>query len=128
MIGHYSIYSANFVKLAESKQLTDTQKVERIIKACADYENVHTDVLTGRWRKREIVEVRQIAMDMAHRNTGLSLLGLGRDFFNRDHSTVIHARDTVDDLFHHNRDFREKYLVIQRQVEQKFKLTKKRTF
>ena len=37
---------------------------------------------------------RQIAMFLANDLTDLSLPEIGREF-NRDHSTVVHARDTV---------------------------------
>lgn len=73
-------------------------------------------------RKREIVESRQIAMWMLKRYTKLSLEAIGSYFENEnehifDHSTVLHACKTVNDLKETNRDFREKFEKAKKAVE-----------
>lgn len=57
-------------------------------------------------RLRQVVQARQVAMYFAKEYTAYSLKMIGRHFGNRDHSTVIHALQTVRDLMTTDKDFR----------------------
>jgi chromosomal replication initiator protein len=46
-------------------------------------------------RKQEVVIARQVAMYLAKELTNCSLKTIGLNFGGRDHSTVIHAYQTV---------------------------------
>jgi len=48
-------------------------------------------------RKREFVIARQAAMWLTWKHTEKTLSQIGRRFGGRDHSTVIHSKDAVDD-------------------------------
>ena len=121
----FNIYTAKWIKPTPIN-FPDEKKVAIIVKVCADFIGIHTDVIYGGWRKREVVEIRQIAQEMCINNTRLPIISLANNYFNRDHSTLIHSRETVDDLFTSNKEFRAKYLDIQSLIERKFKLTNKR--
>jgi len=54
--------------------------------------------LKGKSRKKELVYPRQVAMYFAKELTNLSLKSIGYHFGGRDHSTVIHAVQTISDL------------------------------
>lgn len=59
-------------------------------------------------RKRNLVEARQVVMFIASKQIkSLSLEKIG-GYFDRDHSTVIHANKTVTNLCETNRLFKEK--------------------
>jgi chromosomal replication initiator protein len=60
--------------------------------------------LKGKSRLREIVLPRQTAMYLAKELTNLSLKSIGYHFGGRDHSTVIHAIQTVNDLMDTDKD------------------------
>ena len=49
-------------------------------------------------RKKEIVLARQIAMFLSKKLTKSSLKTIGLHFGGRDHSTVIHAFNSVDQM------------------------------
>jgi len=49
-------------------------------------------------KKREIVIPRQVAMYLCKRFTQLTLQLIGENFGGRDHSTVIHALESVEDM------------------------------
>lgn len=51
-------------------------------------------------RKRERVEARQMCMYLLRKYTKLSLKKIGDMFGGRDHTTAIHARETIKDLIH----------------------------
>lgn len=57
---------------------------------------VSVEELQSRSRKKSVSVPRQIAMYLARRHTGESLVEIGR-FFNRDHSTVLHSIRVVGD-------------------------------
>jgi chromosomal replication initiator protein len=47
-------------------------------------------------RTREIAQARQIAMYLIRRMTNLSLNDIGKEFGDRDHTTVLHSLDKVE--------------------------------
>ena len=59
-------------------------------------------------RKRNIVQVRQVAMFFAKKYTELSLAQIGAQCGNKDHATVLHACRTVGNLMETDRHFKEK--------------------
>lgn len=66
-----------------------------INQACRDF-GVTVLALASKTRKREVVLVRQLCMAAIQRNTPLSLRSTG-ELFNRDHTTVIHAKKAIND-------------------------------
>jgi chromosomal replication initiator protein len=71
--------------------------VEEIQRTVADYLKIPEDLLRAKTRKQEIVNARQIAMYLAKELTNSSLKTIGLHFGGRDHSTVIHAYQCVED-------------------------------
>jgi len=55
-------------------------------------------LLTGKSRKQEIVFARQIAMYMIRNLTSASLKSIGNFFGGRDHTTVMHSVNTIENL------------------------------
>lgn len=80
--------------------------IEYIQKLVCEYFNIAVDDVKSKTRKREIVQARQIAMYFAKDLTKASLKNIGSHFGNRDHSTVIHACQTVNDLVETDKKFR----------------------
>jgi len=68
---------------------------EKILDVVADHFKMTRDVIKGKSRKKELVFARMMAMTLMTEYTSLSLKAIGEQFSNRDHSTVIHARDTI---------------------------------
>ena len=77
---------------AESAHLS----IAGIQKVVAEHFNLTLELLIGKTRKQEVAAPRQIAMFLAKRLTKSPLKVIGLHFGNRDHSTVIHAVQTVD--------------------------------
>ena len=71
-----------------------SKAIQRIV---CDYFNIPEDLLRAKTRKQEIVNARQIAMYLAKELTNASLKTIGLHFGGRDHSTVIHAYQSVED-------------------------------
>jgi chromosomal replication initiator protein len=68
---------------------------ERIAKAVSEYYGVALEQLKGQKRDKAIVVPRQIAMFLMREETDVSLLRIGAELGNRDHSTVLHACDKI---------------------------------
>lgn len=79
--------------------------IDYIQKFVAENFNVTVEAMKDKTRKREIVVARQVAMYFAKNYTNLSLKSIGFHFGNRDHSTVIHALTSVNDLMDTDRKF-----------------------
>jgi chromosomal replication initiator protein len=100
--------------------LLDDEKVELILTTIVAYSNVPRYLIVSPTRKREICELRQIAMEIIKKNTSLMLKSIGNVFNGRDHSSVISAINKVNDLFQTDKKFKEKYLSIQHDLSTKF--------
>ncbi len=71
--------------------------LESLQETVASHFNISTDLLKARTRKKEIVVPRQIAMFLCKHLTDSSLKTIGLHFGGRDHSTVIHAFQTIEE-------------------------------
>ena len=72
--------------------------IDTIQDMIADFYDVSVADLKSKSRKKELVFPRQMAMYFAKEFTNLSLKSIGYHFGGRDHSTVIHAIQTISDL------------------------------
>jgi chromosomal replication initiator protein len=81
--------------------------IDSVQEAVADYFKVTIVDLKSKSRKKELVYPRQIAMFLAKERTELSLKSIGYHFGGRDHSTVIHAIQTISDLIGHDSQARD---------------------
>lgn len=91
----------NFVKNS-SREIS----IEFIQKLVCDFFNIPVEQVKSKTRKREIVQARQISMFYAKDLTKSSLKTIGMHFGGRDHSTVIHACQTVNDLIETDKKYR----------------------
>jgi chromosomal replication initiator protein len=80
--------------------------METIAETCAEFFNIPLQDLKDRSRKREVAQARQVAMFICNRLTRHSLRGIALHFGRRDHSTVIHAVKTVEDMLNRDTVFR----------------------
>lgn len=101
--------------------LNDDAKATKIIHLVSEYFRVNIDLVKGKTRKREIVEARQIAQSLILRFTSLSLKKVGEKFSNRDHSTIIHSKQTVLDLCETDKQYFAKFTTIKTIVEKEIK-------
>ncbi len=69
--------------------------VDEIARIVCEYFHVPLELLKAKTRKREVVQARQLAMYFTKQFTKNSLKTIGLFFGGRDHSTVIHACQTV---------------------------------
>ena len=98
----------------ENKPIT----IESIINKVCERYKFDESVLHSKSRKREIVQVRQIAMYLAKKHTENSASKIGHLIGNRDHATVLHACKIVKDLIEVDKTFKAEI----DEIESSFKL------
>ena len=74
-------------------------------------------MLRAKTRKKEIVIARQIAMYLCKLFTDHSLKTIGLHFGGRDHSTVIHAINSVEEDLKRDKSLQETVDIIKRKIE-----------
>lgn len=80
--------------------------IDYIQKVVCDYFDLPIDMLKSKTRKREVVQARQIAMFFAKQMTKSSLANIGMHCGGKDHTTVLHACKTVNNLMDTDKRFR----------------------
>jgi len=67
--------------------------------------NIRLEDFAARKRTHSIAFPRQIAMYLSRRLTGLSLPKIGEEFGGRDHTTVMHAFNKIEELIETDQEF-----------------------
>jgi chromosomal replication initiator protein len=88
------------------KEIQSDVSVDFIQKTVSEYFKVDLESLKSKVKKREIVIPRQVAMYFCKRYTQLTLALIGNNFGGRDHSTVIHALESVEDMMKTDSNFK----------------------
>ncbi len=82
------------ISSSKAKRLT----IPIIQQAVCDFYNIEMEDLKAQRRTKNVTLPRQIAMYIVRELTDYSLPKIGEEFGGRDHSTVIHACDKIQDL------------------------------
>lgn len=91
--------------------------IEEIQSITSEHFNIPDDMLRAKTRKKEIAYVRQMAMYLIKQMTNNSLKTIGLHFGGRDHSTVIHAIQTIERLLKKDDKVREEVADLKRKIE-----------
>jgi chromosomal replication initiator protein len=90
-----------------AKPVTDLQ----VLAAVAEFYQIKVEDLTGRCRKKEVVEPRQVAMYLLRDILGLSYPYIG-DKMGRDHTTAIHSYEKINEEVNKNPGLNQKIFQI----------------
>lgn len=91
--------------------------IDDISKSVCQYLNIPENKLREKNRKKEIVLARQLAMYFSKELTKSSLKTIGLHFGGRDHSTVIHACLTVEQMHKNDPSMRDLIDSIRNKLE-----------
>lgn len=86
----------------ENKPIT----VEEIIQKVCDHYEIDEPAIHTKTRKREVVQVRQVAMYLAKKYTESSSSKIGQLIGKKDHATVLHACKMVKDQIEVDKSFK----------------------
>lgn len=85
-------------KVLAIQEYENTATIDDIQRIVADYYKVRLQDLKGSSRVKSIVVPRQVCMFLIEKHLGKSLTDIGRSFGNKDHTTVINARERIKNL------------------------------
>ncbi len=91
--------------------------IDFIQKTVSDYFDVVLEDLKAKTRKKEIVIARQTAMYFSKEYTNHSLKSIGYHFGGRDHSTVIHAVQSVNDMIDTDSKFKSSIEELKKKLK-----------
>ena len=90
--------------------------IDFILKLVSEYFHVLIEELKSKTRKREIVIARQVAMYFSKEFSTHSLKSIGNFFGGRDHSTVIHAVQSVNNMIDTNIKFKNSISELRNKI------------
>ncbi|HED09134.1 MAG TPA: chromosomal replication initiator protein DnaA [Caldithrix abyssi] len=91
--------------------------IDTIVQYCSKVFEVSADQIRAKTRKKNIVEARKVAMYLSKELTKHSLVTIGLHFGGRDHSTVIHAIESVNERMRTEPTFRSKIESMKKHME-----------
>jgi chromosomal replication initiator protein len=91
--------------------------IDDISKAVCNYLNIAENKIREKTRKKEIVLARQLAMYFSKDLTKSSLKTIGLHFGGRDHSTVIHACNSIEQMRNNDLSMKELIDSIRNKIE-----------
>ncbi|MCY4158945.1 MAG: chromosomal replication initiator protein DnaA, partial [Bacteroidetes bacterium] len=92
-----------------------TLSIDRVQKLVCEYFGIDQHRLHEKTKKREIVQVRQLAMYFC-RELDYTHKAIGLQFGGRDHSTVVHAIKSVNNLIETDINYRNRVSDLRRKI------------
>jgi chromosomal replication initiator protein len=94
------------------KDLFDEDTIKKvsvfdIMNKVSDRFDVSVDDIISKSRHSKIVQPRFVAMYLSRKLTDLTTVDIGKEFGDRDHSTVLNAMNNVEKMMKDNEEFRE---------------------
>ncbi len=109
LLAHASIYKTDITVELAKRILIDFIKekekritIERIIKTVSEFYDIDIEEIKGDKRSKSVAEARQMAIYLTRKLTNLSLKEIGNDFGKRDHSTILHSFNKIENLARKN--------------------------
>jgi chromosomal replication initiation ATPase DnaA len=106
-------YNDVLTEVIAKNKLPDVLPFEdQVMFTICEFYHITLDQIKSKSRKREHVLARQIAMVYFKEKTDYSLKRIGSLFENRDHSTVIHAIQAIQNLLDTDKKFIQQHKQI----------------
>ncbi len=91
------------------KRVTSAKKIAELV---AEFYNITLEDLIKQSRRKEFVKPRQIAMYLIRKNLDNSFPSIGDFFGGRDHTTVMHAVEKIENLLSEKVEFKQEVDLI----------------
>ncbi len=95
----------------------DRISIEQVTKIVCEFFDVAENKVREKNRKKEVVFARQVAMYLSKKLTNSSLKTIGLHFGGRDHSTVIHAYNTISEQIKNDEKVAEIVKTLKTRIE-----------
>ena len=102
------------LKLVQKNRGLQISKIQEVV---ANYFQTSTAELKGKKRVRQIVVPRQIAMYLSRELTDSSLPKIGQEFGGKDHTTVMHAYEKIEQQIKTDTDIKSAVFDLRQMLE-----------
>ncbi len=82
---------------------------QKLIKKVCNYYQLKQSSVKGKSRTKDLVHARHMAMYLLKADLDMSYVEIGKWFSNRDHTSVMHAKDKIENLLDSNEDVLREY-------------------
>jgi chromosomal replication initiator protein len=90
--------------------------VDQIVDAVGKHFRISTDEIKSASRKAPIVHARHIAIYITRELTGDSWKHIGSNFGDRDHTSMMHGYQKINEMMHQDRDLRATIKMLMRNL------------
>ncbi|MCR4632447.1 MAG: chromosomal replication initiator protein DnaA [Treponema sp.] len=108
----------NLLRDLLSSSYAENISLDVIKKVIADNYQISVSDLTGKKRDKKFVVPRQIAIYIAREITEISFMELGREMGGKDHSTIMHAYNTISDKIKFDPSLESKIQLYIREIKE----------
>ena len=112
------------IKQAVTSYITSGRReitVDGILEIVSEHFAVPIDRILSRSRAREVVVARQLSMFLSKKLTKQALKKIGGHFGGKDHTTVIYAIKSINNLLDTDSDFQAEVMSIEKRIEMTLK-------
>jgi chromosomal replication initiator protein len=102
--------------LLQGKGRLKRVSVDTVMNVVADYYDISRDLFSARTRVQPVARARMVAMALGIKLTGLSLKQIGNHFGGRDHTTVLHAKNKIDEWCAKDESFANECKQMEQQI------------
>lgn len=101
----------------EPEQDAFNEVVDEVKKVVSKYFNISTSLLTSSSRKQDVTYARQLAIYLIRSKTDLPLKKIGEFFNNRDHATVAHSIDKIENLMNIDNNVKKDIEILSSKIK-----------
>ena len=94
-----------------------TMSHDKMIQVVCEFYRIKPELLSTKLRKKEVVNARQIIMYVFREHLNLSYSFIGKQFGNRDHTTVMHACGKITKALQENSSFQRDYEILVKRLD-----------
>lgn len=91
--------------------------VEGIQEIVSEHYSVPLERILSRSRAREVVVARQLSMFLSKKLTGQSLKSIGKVFGGKDHTTVLYAIKSINNMLDIDKEFKSEVMALEKRIE-----------
>ena len=87
-----------------------------IIEVVSEHYNIPMEKMLSKDRSKSVSRPRQIAMFLCNPMTDATLEGIGQLLNGRDHSTILHGRNVIEEEYNNDEEFRKQIDIIKKKI------------
>ncbi len=100
----------------QQERLNRHLQPQEVLSAVANHYSIKQSIIKGQKRQKEIIHARHVAMFLLKSELNLSYSEIGKIFSNRDHTSVLHAVQKINEQLQKNENFTQEVAAIKTSI------------